>query len=219
MEGWAESVQPYHLILAPWDDEANFFEWPFHLECVRGFDRREEFRKSITDWITTVEDTITVLDEDGQSHEIRRTGLGFTNLVAQLPTGRVYENPRFNEWVFIEHAGPYHFVDLKAAEALSRGEDVRGSDGEGAAVLPEDPGAEISRWSLPQLLDFLTVRDLYQQAMDELEPDYQYWGGGYGMAGFVLNYSLSIIRPIPGEAAEFFGGYLPSYVKKRPEDA
>ncbi|WP_297616170.1 hypothetical protein [Nocardia sp.] len=207
------------MILAPWDDEANFFEGSFHLECVRRFDRRVEFRAAVVDWITCVNDQVTVLGEDGQNHGIPRTGLGFTNLVAELPTGEIYEDPRFNQWVLVEYAGPFHFLALKTAEALGRGERVRGNEGQRAVVLPGDPGAEISAWSLIHLLDFLAVHDLYQPMLDAFEPDYEFWDGGQGRAGFILNYSLSALRPIPEDVSEFFRRYLPSYVLKRLEDA
>ncbi|WP_040855436.1 hypothetical protein [Nocardia niigatensis] len=219
VEGWAESIPPYHTILATWDDDATFFTGSFHLECVRSFDRRAEFRQALVDWLTTTSRLVVVHDEDGQPHEISSTGLGYTEKVAELPDGEIYEDPRFNRWVFIEEAGPYHFLELRAVEALCTGERVRGDSGGTSAVLPKKPAANIESWNLPELLDFLEVRDLYQGLLDTLEPKYKFWEGGFGKAGYVQTYSLSAVRPIPNSVRDFFAQYLPGYGRKRLEDA
>ncbi|MFE3954964.1 hypothetical protein ACFXPS_12340 [Nocardia sp. NPDC059091] len=218
-EGWAESIPPYHTILATWDDDANFFTGPFHLGCIRGFERRGEFRQAMVDWLTTTNRLITVHDEDGQPHEISATGLGYTEKIAELPDGEIYEDPRFNRWVFIEEAGPYHFLELDAVEALRAGGRVRGDGGGTSAVLPAEPDPSIESWNLSELLDFLEVRDLYQGLLDDLEPKYKFWEGGLGRAGYILTYSLSAIRPLPGSVGDFFARYLPNYTSKRLEDA
>ncbi|APB01543.1 hypothetical protein [Nocardia seriolae] len=218
-EGWAESIPPYHTILATWDDESTVFNGSFHLGCVRNFERRGEFRQAIVDWLTTTNRLITVHDEDGQPHEISATGLGYTNKIAKLSDGEIYEDPRFNRWVFIEAAGPYHFLELEAAEALRAGQRVRGDGGGTSAVLPTEPAANIESWSLPELLGFLEIRDLYQELLDTLEPQYRFWEGGPGRAGYILTYSLSAVRPIPIGVGAFFDRYLQSYAPKRLEDA
>ncbi|MRH89496.1 hypothetical protein GFY24_18935 [Nocardia sp. SYP-A9097] len=218
-EGWAESIPPYHTILATWDDDANFFTGSFHLECVRTFENRGEVRRALVDWLTTTSRLIVIHDEDGQPHEISSTGLGYTEKVAELPDGEIYEDPRFNRWVFVEEAGPYHFLELEAAEALRAGDRVRGDSGGTSAVLPTEPDASIESWSLSELLDFLEVADLYQGLLDNLEPRYKFWEGGFSQAGYVLTYSLSAVRPIPDRVHDFFGRYLPDYAPKRLEDA
>ncbi|MBL1075188.1 hypothetical protein JK358_12375 [Nocardia sp. 2] len=219
VEGWAESIPPYHEILAPWDGERTFFNGAFHFSCVRAFDRRSEFRQSIVDWLTTTERLLTVRGTDGVDHEISRPGLGYTDRIADLPSGQVYEDPRFNQWVFVEWAGPCHFVKMKAAETLGHGGTVRGDDGGRMTVLPTAPGPGIAKWALPRLLDFLDVRDLYQDLVDDLQPEYEFWDGGPGKAGYVLEYSLSAIRPIPEDVIGFFSEYIPEYIPKRLEDA
>lgn len=220
VQGWAESTQPYHQILSPWDDEQTFFDGAsFHLSCLRSFDRRGEVRKEFIDWITQTRNLITVTGTDGLRHEIARTGLGYTDLIAELPSGTVYEDPRFNQWVFVEYAGPYHFLELKSAETLRRGEPLRGDTGVNSRVLPKDPGTKIEKWSLPELLDFLEVRDLYQQMLDTAAPEYHFYEGGHSRAGYVAEYSLSALRPIPEDVTSFFRQYLPEYVPKRLEDA
>lgn len=148
-EGWAESIPPYHTILATWDDESTVFNGSFHLGCVRNFERRGEFRQAIVDWLTTTNRLITVHDEDGQPHEISATGLGYTNKIAKLSDGEIYEDPRFNRWVFIEAAGPYHFLELEAAEALRAGQRVRGDGGGHRLFYPRSQPRTSSRGACP----------------------------------------------------------------------
>lgn len=127
VEGWAASVQPYHQVLATWDDERTFFSGAhYHLQCLRTYDRRAEVRKAFADWITTNDTLLTVRGADGQDHELNRIGLGFTERIAELPSGEIYENPWFDRWVFIEYAGPFHILDARDTEALGRGGRVRG---------------------------------------------------------------------------------------------
>ncbi|MGW4529514.1 hypothetical protein ACWEOI_01050 [Nocardia sp. NPDC004340] len=133
--------------------------------------------------------------------------------------GDIYEDPRVNRWVFIEEAGPYHFLGLDAVEALGAGDRIRADGGGTSLILPTEPDPGIESWNLPELLDFLAVRDLYQGLLDHLEPTYKFWEGGVGRAGYILTYSLSAIRPLPSSIGNFFARYLPTYTSKRLEDA
>lgn len=220
VDGWAESIQPYHQMLATWDDEQTFFGGSsYHLACVRTFARRAEFRKEFVDWITTGDTLITVRGTDGRDHEINRIGLGYTKRIAELPSGEVYESPRFDRWVFIEYAGPHHFLSARDAETLSRREKVRGDAGGDKTVLPTQPDSQLKAWALPELLKFLEVSDLYREMLDQGQPEYRYLSGGQGPAGFVLGYSLSALLPIPEDVTSFFRQYIPEYIPKRLEDA
>ncbi|MFE6862801.1 hypothetical protein [Nocardia sp. NPDC057668] len=220
VEGWAESTQPYHQILAPWDDEATFFGGAsYHLACLRSFDRHAEVRREFLAWITVTRDTISLMGTDGLQHESTRTGLGFTERVAVLASGEIYESPRFDRWVFVESAGPFHILDLERAETLGRGERLRGNDGVHSQLLPADPGKRIEKWDLPALLDFLQIRDLYQGLLDDYAPNYRFFEGGHSRAGYVADYSLSAYIPLPDDVTTFFAGYLRDYVPKRLEDA
>ncbi|MEU4598318.1 hypothetical protein [Nocardia sp. NPDC023988] len=219
VDGWAESMQPYHQMRASWDENASFFWGSFHLGCIRNFPERETFRREAAAWVSTVEDVVLLRGGDGETHEVPRRGLGFTDLVARLPSGELYENPRFNEWAYVEESGPFHFIDMHRAEALGRGERVRGSAGGRSILLSKDPQVDVSTWDLVELLDFLDVRDLYQEMLDTLEPKYRYVDSGRNRFGLVLDYSLSCIQAYPSDLARFFGEYLSGYVPKRLEDA
>ncbi|WP_181699442.1 hypothetical protein [Nocardia sp. GTS18] len=219
VEGWAEVIQPYHQIRASWDANTNFFWGSFHLGCIRNFPERAMFRREAATWISTVEDLVQIRGSDGVLREVPRRGLGYTDLLAQLPSGVIYENPRFNEWAYVEESGPLHFIDMNRAQALGRSERVRGSDGGRSVLLSGDPQVDVSNWDLPELLDFLDVRDLYQDMLDTLEPRYHYLDSGRNRFGLVLDYSLSCIQPYPPDLAHFFGEYLAGYVPKRLEDA
>ncbi|MGV9409188.1 hypothetical protein ACWDOP_04665 [Nocardia sp. NPDC003693] len=220
VEGWAASVQPYHRVLATWDDERAFLSGAYyHLECVRTFERRTEVRRAFAEWLTTDDTVVSVQGPDGQVREFDRIGLGFTERIAELPSGEIFENPRFDRWVFIEYAGPFHILDARDAEALSRGGRVRGDNGGGKAVLPAVPPARIAKWRLPELLEFLRVTDLYRAMSDTAEPEYRYLSSGKNAFGFVLGYSLSALLPIPDDVVEFFRQYIPEYIPKRLEDA
>ncbi|MEU0540327.1 hypothetical protein ABZ319_10685 [Nocardia sp. NPDC005978] len=220
VEGWATSIQPYHQVLATWDDERTFFSGAYyHLNCLRAFDRRSEVRRAFADWITTNDTLLTVRGADGLEHEFNRVGLGFTERIAELPSGEIYENPRFDRWAFIEYAGPFHILDARDAESLSRGAAVRGDAGGGKAVLPKTPPAGIAKWALPQLLEFLEIEDLYRDMIETGEPEYRYLSSGKNAFGFVLGYALSAQLPIPADVTEFFRQYIPEYIPKRLEDA
>lgn len=216
VEGWAESVEPYHRILATWDDEATFFDGSYHFACLRSFDRRAEFRAELLSWICQTDHTIDIRGEDGQLHELPRIGLGYTAKIATIPSGEIYENNRFNRWVYAENDGPVHFLELDDVAALTRGTAVRGDQGGGKTLLPKDPGPVIAQWDLTELLDFLDIRDLYQ---DMLLPEYKFWRGSSKGSGYVLTYSLSCLRPIPADVGEFFVEYMSNYTPKRLEDA
>ncbi|MFD3507567.1 hypothetical protein [Nocardia sp. NPDC058666] len=219
VDGWAESLQPYHQMRASWDVNASFFRGSYHLACVRNFSERDTFRSEAATWISTVEDVVTLRRGDGETYDVQRRGLGFIDAVALLPSGNVYENPRFNRWAYVENAGPFYFIDMNEAEALGRGERVRGRSGGMSRLLSKDPQVDISEWDLQRLLEFLEVRDLYQEMLDTREPEYQYLRSGRNRAGFVLTYSLSCVQEFPVDVSDFFGEYLSTYVRKRLEDA
>ncbi|WP_278265757.1 hypothetical protein [Nocardia sp. AG03] len=219
VDGWAESLPPYHQMRASWQENANYFWGSYHLGCVRKFPERDTFRREAAIWISTIEDVVPIRGGDGQVRDLPRRGLGYTNRVASLPSGEVYESPRFDEWAYVEAAGPFHFLDRERARALARGERVRGSDGGRSVVSSGDPGVDIARWDLVELLDFLDVRDLYQEMLDTLEPRYHYVGSGRNRFGLVLDYALSCVQAYPSDLVDFFGRYLVDYVPKRLEDA
>ncbi|MFF2231748.1 hypothetical protein [Streptomyces anulatus] len=219
VDGWAASVQPYHQVLATWDDERTFFSGAhYHLQCLRTYNRRAEVRKAFADWITTDDTLLPVRGADGQDHELNRIGLGFTERIAELPSGEIYENPRFDRWVFIEYAGPFHILDARDTEALGHGGRVRGDTGGGKTVLPVTPPARFAKWALPELLSFLEISDCYQDMVDTGQPEYQYLSSGKNSYGFVLGYSLSALLPIPEDVTKFFRKYLPEYIPKRLGD-
>lgn len=219
VDGWAESIQPYHQMRASWDANANYFWGLFHLGCIRNFPERDIFRREAAAWVSTVEDVVRIRGGDGEVREVPRRGLGYTEMVARLPSGVVYESPRFNEWAFVEESGPLHFFDMERAAKLGRGERLRGSDGGQTALLTDAPQVDVSRMDLVELLDLLGVRDLYQEMLDTLDPKYRYLSSGRNRFGLVLNYSLSCVQPYPPDLAAFFGQYLSGYRPKRLEDA
>ncbi|WP_067695687.1 hypothetical protein [Nocardia jejuensis] len=219
VESWAELVQPYRSMLATWDDEVTYFYGYYHHDCVRKFKRNSEFRAEMLGWICQGDHLITVRGGDGDLHDLRRIGLGYTDRVATLGAGEVFEDHRFNSWVFAEYAGPVHFLTLEDAEALARGLRLRGNAGGTSRFLPEDPGPAVAQWDLAELLDFLEITDLYRPMVEDLQPEYEFWGGGAKGSGYVLEYSLSCVRPIPVEVGDFFSSYLSDYTRKRIEDA
>ncbi|MFE3188714.1 hypothetical protein ACFXHA_06865 [Nocardia sp. NPDC059240] len=211
VEGWAESLRPGHKVLAPWSDDPMFFHGCYHWSCVRASEFGPKFRTELLNWICGTEHLVTARGEDGLPHDTMRTGLGYTRHLATVPSGDIYESLRFDRWVFAETAGPIHFLDFDQALALSQGKPLRGNSGGRPAFLPERPGDVIAGWGLDELLNFLRIRDLYQDLIDGNAPEYSFWRGAPKRSGYVLTYSLSAIRPIPGDVSEFFRHYLPRY--------
>ncbi|MRH92883.1 hypothetical protein GFY24_36625 [Nocardia sp. SYP-A9097] len=219
VEGWAESLQPYHRILAPWDGDTTYFHGSYHLSCVRAFELRDQFRTELLNWVCRDDHLLTVRGDDGRLHDTVRTGLGFTEQISALSAGDIFESPRFNRWVFAETAGPIHFLSIDQVQTLCGGLPLRGDNGERRTFLPNSPGDSIPQWSLVELFDFLEVQDLYQNLLDSHAPEYRFRKGAAKGSGYVVGYSLSAARPIPEEVTDFFRDYLRRYTPKQLADA
>ncbi|WP_433562652.1 hypothetical protein ACQP1O_35095 [Nocardia sp. CA-151230] len=217
VEGWAESLKPGHKVLVPWDDDPSVFHGFYHWSCVRASEFGPKFRTELLNWVCQKDQLITVRGEDGLLHDTVRTGLGYTRHLATVGGGDIYESPRFDRWVFAETAGPVHFLDIDQARVLSEGKPLRGNNGGRHAFLPEDPGDVVAGWGLAEVLDFLQVRDVYQDMIDRFAPEYSFWRGSPKGSSYILVYSLSAMRPVPSDIAEFFQNYLQRYTLKIPE--
>ncbi|WP_040861319.1 hypothetical protein [Nocardia niigatensis] len=217
VEGWAESLKPGHQVLTPWGNDPTVFHGYYHLACVRTSEFGPKFRTELLNWICQKDHLITVRGKDGLLHDTVRTGLGYTQHLTATASGDIYENRRFDRWVFAENAGPVHFLDIDQTRALSEGKPLRGNNGGRHALLPTDPGDAVTGWGLVEVLDFLHVRDIYQEMIDGSAPEYSFWRGAPKGSSYVSTYSLSAVRPIPSDVAEFFQNYLQRYTLKSPE--
>jgi hypothetical protein len=60
---------------------------------------------------------------------------------------------------------------------------------------------------LPVLLDFLEVRDLYQDVLERLDPAYEFYEYAANPPKYHLDYSVECMQPLPADFVDFCADY------------
>ncbi|MFF7194220.1 hypothetical protein ACIOC1_06035 [Streptomyces sp. NPDC088197] len=204
--GWTTFVKSYRMLLAPWDPQEVFLEGSFHHSCLRTSPYRREFRADALRQLTQGDHDVEV-EFEGRTRQQRRPGMAFTEQVFFGASGELFRHANVDSWVFVEKDGPWHFLSADDVRTLAAGSPLRKSSEAGTTRLPSDPGESVAEWTLPELLDFLEVRDLYQEVLDRLEPEYTFWEFNAIAPKYFLDYSVDCVQPLPAELAAFCATY------------
>lgn len=205
--GWTTQVMAYRMLRSPWDADQPFLgDGVFHFSCLRAFEHRAQFRADARTMLTSGDHDIQVT-VDGAPVTSRRPGMGFTEPVFSGESGELFRHVNTDSWVFLEKEGPWHFFEARDVLALTEKGSVRMDGGAERALLPRRPGGDVEQWSFAALLDFLGVRDLYQEVLDRLDPEYTFFGYSELAPKFLLEYSVECTQPLPGDLVGFLASY------------
>ncbi|MEW2522478.1 hypothetical protein [Actinacidiphila alni] len=204
--GWTTLLKSYRMLRASWVPDEAFLEGAFHHSCLRVSPHRHAFREDALLMLTRGDHDIEA-EIDGKVLRHRRPGMAFTEPVYSGPSGDLFRHVNTDDWVFVEKSGPWHFLSAAEVRTLTADGVLRKSVETGPTRLPRDPGESVGDWSLPTLLDFLEVRDLYQEVLDRLDPEYTFYEYSALPPKFFLDYSVECVQPLPVDLVEFLGGY------------
>jgi len=208
LPGWAEYIQPYHLMCAVWEPQHRFFDGPLHFDCLRSAGFRREFVEEFSEIALTHGQEIAV-EVAGEVHVMQRSGLSFTQQVYRGQQCAVHRNSRADTWLVLEHDGPWYVLDSADLRAISEGKPVRSGKYADRTVIPE-ACEEIARHaSLPELLDRAGVTDVYEGAL--LGADIAYEVHGFHPPKRILQFLVDNVLPIPQEAYDFLRDYARTY--------
>lgn len=201
--GWTARVMAYRMLRSPWDADAAFLgDTALHFSCLRTFVHRDEFRADLVEMLTSADHDIEVLSE-GHAVTARRPGMAFTERVFAGSSGEVFRHVNTDSWVFVEKDGPWHFLEAKDLKELAVSGTLRLSSGGEPALPPARPEGRVNDWPFATLLDFLRVRDLYQEVLDTLDPEYSVIAYTELPLRFLLEYLIACTQPLPEELARF----------------
>jgi len=204
--GWTSRVEGYQMLRSPWEGQEAFLVGPFHFACLRASPHRERLRADLLLLLTHADHDIDVA-VDGRTVTHRRPGMAFTETVFSGREGQFFRHVNTDSWVFVEREGPWHFLGPDDLRSLAEKGTLRLDSGGERALLPRRPESPVQDWSLPALLDFLAVRDLYSTVLDDLSPEYEFWSYGELAPKFLLEYSVTCDLRLPAEFVRFCADY------------
>lgn len=205
--GWTTRVMAYRMLRSPWEADSSFLDdGALHFSCLRTFAHRDQFRADVVEMLTSGDHDIEI-SSGGRTLIVRRPGMAYTEQVFSGRSGGLFRHVNADSWVFVERAGPWHFLEAQDVTELARKGALRSSSGGERALLPARPGGPVNDWSFTELLDFLRVRDLYQGVLDRLGPEYTFLDYAELAPRFLLEYMVECIQPLPEELAGFLATY------------
>ncbi|WP_413757562.1 hypothetical protein [Streptomyces sp. MMBL 11-3] len=211
--GWADSVPPYRLMRATWQEEHAFVVGSLHFSCLRASPVRSEFAAEFARIATGHGREITYRVAGGtRTHTLVQPGLGYVEQVFRGETCAVHRSDTRDSWLVQEHDGPWYVLDRPQLEDVAQGRRPRLDPGAERIVLPRDPVADLAGVTLDELLDGLGVTDRYP-GLAAGEPEYEFWK--YFAPKRVLEYAVTAAPPLPAEAVAFLRGHAPG--RRSPE--
>jgi hypothetical protein len=210
--GWAIDIPAHRRLVVNWSTGPAEFSGRLHHECLRSWDHRTAFRRSLETFLRRGDITVSFV-ADGRRHLVRQHGLHYPERIFAGQDCRVLQSDRSDAWVVLEHDGPVHHLSYAALQRIGAGLPVRGGAELQRTRLNATPtGSAVTRsWS--GLLDTLDLADRYPGTSTD--------GTTYRFVDFhpadtVLEYSVDTVVPLPGEAVAFLRDYAEEY---RPVDA
>jgi hypothetical protein len=162
LSGWDGGFPAYREFRAVWDPPRVFQDMA-HFTCLRSWEHRDAM---LAELVTLATDAVLDFDVevDGTTHHLTREGLGFIRRRLETDELLVLQHRGGAEWLIVELAGSWQFVQGSDLVALVRGETryVQGGRGRyGLTLSPAPAEAAVRSWVLADLIDCLGIADRY----------------------------------------------------------